>query len=197
MKRICVFAGSSAGARSSYRKAAEELGRTLAQRGLGVVFGGGRVGLMGVLADAALGAGGEVIGVIPKFLKNREHMMTRGKVIVTRDMHERKLRMFEQADAFVALPGGIGTLEELVEQMTWVQLGRHKKPIALANVNKFWDPLCALLNHMQELRFIRSGLEVNYLVAERVEDILPMLTKAAAALSEADKAMTAVNVEQM
>ena len=104
-------------------------------------------------------------------------------------MHERKQRMFELADAFVALPGGVGTLEEVVEQMTWAQLGRHRKPILLANVKNFWDPLCALLDHMEELQFIRAGLEVNYLVAERVEDILPMLTKASRASPSREKEM--------
>ena len=112
-------------------------------------------------------------------------------------MHERKQRMFDLADAFVALPGGIGTLEELVEQMTWAQLGRHKKPILLANINNFWDPLCALLQHMEDLRFIRAGLSVSYLVVERVEDILPMLTEAASRIPEADKEMKAADVEQM
>ncbi len=104
-------------------------------------------------------------------------------------MHERKQRMFDEADAFVALPGGVGTLEEVVEQMTWAQLGRHKKPILLANIKKFWDPLCALLDHMEELQFIRPGLAVNYLVAERVEDILPMLTQAVQSVAESEKEM--------
>ena len=148
--------------------------------GIGLVYGGGSVGLMGEIASAVLDHGGEVIGIIPTFLENREHANPRGELIVTRDMHERKQRMFEEADAFVALPGGVGTLEEVVEQMTWAQLGRHKKPILLANIKKFWDPLCALLDHMEELQFIRPGLAVNYLVAERVEDILPMLMKAVA-----------------
>jgi uncharacterized protein (TIGR00730 family) len=104
-------------------------------------------------------------------------------------MHERKQRMFDEADAFVALPGGVGTLEEVVEQMTWAQLGRHKKPILLANIKRFWDPLCALLTHMEELQFIRPGLAVSYLVAERVEDILPMLIEAVSIVAEQDKAM--------
>ena len=112
---------------------------------------------MGEIASAVLEHGGEVIGIIPAFLENREHANPRGDLIVTRDMHERKQRMFDEADAFVALPGGVGTLEEVVEQMTWAQLGRHKKPILLANIKKFWDPLCALLDHMEELQFIRAG----------------------------------------
>jgi len=112
------------------------------------------------------------------------------ELIVTSDMHERKLKMFERADAFVALPGGIGTLEELVEQITWVQLGRHKKPILLANINGFWDPLCALLDHMKALEFIRSDLDFDLLVAAKVADILPMLQKAADAVPEAAKVMS-------
>ena len=114
------------------RRATSE--RSSPRTGIGLVYGGGSVGLMGELANAVLEHGGEVIGIIPDFLTNREHALARGELIVTRDMHERKQRMFERADAFVALPGGVGTLEELVEQMTWAQLGRHKKPILLANI---------------------------------------------------------------
>jgi uncharacterized protein (TIGR00730 family) len=113
------------------------------------------------------------------------------EMIVTRDMHERKRLMFEHADAFVALPGGVGTLEELVEQITWAQLGRHKKPILLANIDRFWDPLCALFDHMRSLAFIRAGLTFNLLVAERVEDILPTLREAARDLPEEEKDMKA------
>ena len=144
---------------------------------------------MGEIGGAVLEHGGEVVGIIPAFLQNREHANPRVNMIVTRDMHERKQRMFEEADAFVALPGGVGTLEEVVEQMTWAQLGRHKKPILLANIKKFWDPLCVLLNHMEELQFIRSETAVNYLEAERVQDILPMLMKAMETVAEQDKAM--------
>ena len=117
-------------------------------------------------------------GVIPDFLVNREHMLVRVQErIITRDMHERKRVMFERADAFVALPGGIGTLEELVEQLTWAQLGRHKKPILILNMENFWDPLCALIEHMRRLDFIRAGLSVDLLVAEHVDQILPKLRK--------------------
>ena len=123
--------------------------------------------------------------------------MRRGEVVVTHDMHERKQLMFEHADAFVALPGGVGTLEEVVEQMTWAQLGRHKKPILLANIKGFWNPLCKLLDHMETLQFIRPGLQVSYLVADKAEDILPKLQAAAAATSEAEKEMKTADVEQM
>ena len=186
---ICVYCGSGPGSDPAFVAAARALGAILADNGIGLVYGGGSVGLMGELADAVLDRGGKVIGIIPTFLKNREHANPRGEVIVTRDMHERKQRMFDEADAFVALPGGVGTLEEVVEQMTWAQLGRHQKPILLANIQKFWDPLCALLDHMEELQFIRPGLAVDYLVAEQVDDILPMLTKAVERVAEQDKAM--------
>ena len=112
-------------------------------------------------------------------------------------MHERKRKMFEMADAFVALPGGVGTLEELVEQITWVQLGRHKKPILLANIEGFWEPLCALLDHMKTLEFIRGDLDFDLLVADKVEDILPMLRKAAEAVPEAAKTMTAADADRL
>ena len=189
LKSICVYCGSNPGADPEFAATAKGLGAAMARASIRLVYGGGSVGLMGELADAVLDRGGEVIGIIPTFLKNREHASVRGKVIVTRDMHERKQRMFDEADAFVALPGGVGTLEEVVEQMTWAQLGRHQKPILLANIQKFWDPLCALLDHMEELQFIRPGLAVNYLVAERVDDILPMLTKAMEHVADEDKAM--------
>jgi uncharacterized protein (TIGR00730 family) len=112
-------------------------------------------------------------------------------------MHERKRIMFERADAFVALPGGVGTLEELVEQLTWAQLGRHRKPILVANIDNFWDPLCALLDHMEKLQFIRAGLNVNLLVAARIDDVLPKLLAAAQELSELDAGMKTVAVERM
>jgi uncharacterized protein (TIGR00730 family) len=189
LKRICVYCGSGPGSDPAFVAAARAFGAALADNGIGLVYGGGSVGLMGELANAVLDRGGKVIGIIPTFLQDREHAIKRGEVIVTRDMHERKQRMFDEADAFVALPGGVGTLEEVVEQMTWAQLGRHQKPILLANIKKFWDPLCALLDHMEELQFIRPGLSVKYLVAERVDDILPMLRKAMERVAEQDKAM--------
>jgi len=189
LKRICVYCGSGPGSDPAFVAAARALGAILADNGIGLVYGGGSVGLMGELANAVLDRGGKVIGIIPTFLENREHANPRGELIVTRDMHERKQRMFDEADAFVALPGGVGTLEEVVEQMTWAQLGRHQKPILLANIQKFWDPLCALLDHMEELQFIRPGLAVDYLVAEQVDDILPMLKKAVERVAEEDKAM--------
>src|SRR5258707_8728457 len=156
---ICVYCASGPGNDPAFMDAATKFGRILADSGIRLVYGGGSVGLMGELAISVLDHGGAVTGVIPDFLVNREHMLTRSQErIITRDMHERKRIMFERADAFVALPGGVGTLEELVEQLTWAQLGRHKKPILLANIDGFWDPLCVLLDHMRKLEFIRNGL---------------------------------------
>jgi uncharacterized protein (TIGR00730 family) len=197
IRKICVYCGSGPGSDPAFVAAARALGQILAENRIGLVFGGGSIGLMGELANAVLDHGGEVTGVIPNFLVRREHAMPRGQMIVTRDMHERKQRMFDLADAFVALPGGVGTLEELVEQMTWAQLGRHKKPILLANIKSFWDPLCALLQHMEDLQFIRPGLSVSYVVAERVEDILPMLIEATRGVPEAEKQMKAADVKQL
>src|SRR6476619_4736546 len=176
IKSICVYCASGPGKNPAYMQAATRFGRILATNGIRLVSGGGAVGLMGALADSVLDHGGQVTGVIPDFLVNREHMLVRVQErIVTRDMHERKRTMFERADAFVALPGGIGTLEELVEQLTWAQLGRHKKPILILNIDRFGDPLCALLDHMRRLEFIRSELSVALLVAERPEEVLPKL----------------------
>jgi uncharacterized protein (TIGR00730 family) len=195
---ICVYCASGPGNVPAFMDAAQSFGRILAENEIGLVYGGGSVGLMGALAEAALDHGGTVTGVIPDFLVNREHMLTRVQQrIITRDMHERKRVMFEQADAFVALPGGIGTLEELVEQLTWAQLGRHKKPILILNVAGFWDPLCVLLDHMKKLDFIRADLSINLLVAERVTEILPKLREAARAVSEREKEMTPIAAERM
>src|SRR5919112_193360 len=152
----------------------------MGEQGISLVYGGGNVGLMGTVARSVLDNGGYVTGIIPHFLKSRERMLDDvQETIVVEDMHTRKRLMFEKADAFVALPGGIGTLEELVEQMTWAQLGQHTKPILLVSVNGFWKPLLTLLAHMREQGFIRPGLELNYLVAERVEDVVPMLEASA------------------
>ena len=154
--------------------------------------------MMGELAGAVAAHGGQVNGIIPEFLMAREHaLQTTQGLIVTRDMHERKRKMFELADAFVALPGGVGTLEEIVEQMTWAQLGRHKKPILLANIEGFWQPLCALLDHMKTLEFIRGDLSFDLLVANKVEDILPMLQDAADAVPEEAKKMTAAEADKL
>jgi uncharacterized protein (TIGR00730 family) len=198
IKSVCVYCASGPGKNPAFVEAARGFGRILAENGIRLVYGGGSVGLMGALADAVLDQGGAVTGVIPDFLVNREHMLVRVQErIITRDMHERKRIMFERADAFVALPGGVGTLEELVEQLTWAQLGRHKKPILILNVEGFWDPLCALLDRMEKLEFIRTGLSVKLLVADRVENILPTLFEAARAVPESEKEMTPVVADRV
>ncbi|TYC63386.1 TIGR00730 family Rossman fold protein [Rhodobacterales bacterium] len=176
LKSICVYCGSSFGSDPAHEAAATRLGQSIADAGIGLVYGGGSVGLMGTVANAALEAGGKVTGIIPHFLEKREVMLdTLEDLIVTRDMHERKHLMFEKSDAFVALPGGIGTLEEAVEMMTWAQLGQHRKPVLLADINGFWSPLMELLDHMRSQGYIRPDTEVPYLVAKKVDDILPML----------------------
>jgi uncharacterized protein (TIGR00730 family) len=197
IKKICVYCGSGPGSDPAFVEASRAFGKAMGENGIGLVYGGGAIGLMGEIANAVLDHGGEAVGIIPKFLVNRERAMLRGEVVIVQDMHERKQLMFEHADAFVALPGGVGTLEEVVEQMTWAQLGRHKKPILLANIKNFWDPLCKLLDHMESLQFIRPGLQVNYLVADKADEILPKLQAAARAIPEADKEMKTAEAEQM
>jgi uncharacterized protein (TIGR00730 family) len=198
IRKICVYCGSGPGTDPAFVQAARDFGAILAKNGIGLVYGGGAVGIMGELADAVKKHGGQVTGIIPEFLMAREHALEQAQgLVVTRDMHERKRKMFELADAFVALPGGVGTLEEIVEQMTWAQLGRHKKPILLANIEGFWQPLCALLDHMKALEFIRGDLSFDLLVADKVADILPMLQQAAAAVPEAAKTMTAADADRL
>lgn len=156
MKRICVFCGSSPGTAPSYLEAARQLGRTLARRGLGLVYGGSSVGLMGALADAALAEGGEVIGVIPRALQLRE--LAHGRLTslhVVASMHERKAKMAELAHGFVALPGGMGTLEEFAEILTWAQLGLHQRPCGLLDVGGYYAPLVAFFDHAVEQGFVR------------------------------------------
>jgi uncharacterized protein (TIGR00730 family) len=198
IRKICVYCGSGPGTDPAYVEAARTFGAILAKNGIGLIYGGGAIGMMGEIARAVIENGGETTGIIPEFLMVREHAVkqTQG-LIVTRDMHERKRKMFEMADAFVALPGGVGTLEELVEQLTWVQLGRHRKPVLLANIKGFWEPLCALLDHMKTLEFIRDDLSFDLLVAARVEDIVPMLNKAVEGVPESARKMITADTEKL
>jgi uncharacterized protein (TIGR00730 family) len=178
LKRICVFCGSSLGARPAYRDAAQRLGELLAERRIGVVFGGGAIGLMGVLADAALSKGGEVIGVIPESLVRREighRGVTQQHVVET--MHQRKARMADLSDAFIALPGGYGTLEELCEAITWSQLGIQQKPCGLLNIEKYWDGLLAVLDHAVDEGFVRPENSRLVLVAQTPERMLERLSE--------------------
>jgi len=198
IRKVCVYCGSSAGTDPAYLAAATRFGDILAEAGIGLVYGGGAGGLMGALAAAMQRRGGDIVGVIPEFLTEKENMF-RGatETVVTRGMHDRKQTMFERSDAFVALPGGIGTLEELVEQLTWAQLGRHRKPILIANLNGFWDGLLGLFEHMDRAGYIHSANRLNFLVVDKVEEIVPALRKAAAAVSEAEKAGEPETVERM
>ncbi len=176
MKQVCVFCGSSSGINSEYVEAARLLGRVLAQRRLTLVYGGGSVGLMGALADAALEAGGEVVGVIPRALQLREVGHSRLSALhVVSSMHERKAKMAELADAFVALPGGMGTLEEFSEILTWAQLGLHAKPCGLLDVAGYWRPLVAFFDHAVSEGFIRPEHRRFVVSAEACEPLLDAL----------------------
>ena len=176
LKSICVYCGSSDGTDPAMLAAAEALGVAMGEAGLALVYGGGNNGLMGAVARAVLSAGGQVTGIIPDFLRDNEVALQEAQEqVVVPDMHTRKRLMFERSDAFVALPGGIGTLEELVEQMTWVQLDRHAKPVVIADIAGFWRPLLSLIAHMRQNGFIRPAAEVRYQVAETVPDIIPMI----------------------
>jgi uncharacterized protein (TIGR00730 family) len=188
IKTVCVYCGSGPGTNPLFVEAAIALGKVFAENNIRLVYGGGSLGLMGAVAKSTLDHGGSVTGIIPEFLRARENALTSvQEMIVTPDMHERKRLMFERSDAFVALPGGIGTLEELVEQLTWQQLGRHHKPILLANIDNFWEPLFSLLAHMRATEFIRATLPLEVLKADKVDEILPRLRAAAALASDAGK----------
>jgi uncharacterized protein (TIGR00730 family) len=198
IRKICVYCGSGAGTDPAFLQAARDFGEILAKNDIGLVYGGGGNGMMGALAHATLDHGGSVTGIIPEFLVQREHA-ERGarELIITRDMHERKRKMFDLADAFVALPGGVGTLEELVEQLTWVQLGRHRKPVLVVNIEGFWEPLCALFDHMRALEFIRGDLSFDLLVADKIAEVLPMLQRAAEAVPEEARQIAPATVERL
>lgn len=172
MPRICVYAGSSFGLAAEYVAAAASFGTACARRGLGIVYGGGRAGLMGVLADSALAAGGEVIGVIPHALLTEERAHGRlTQLIPVETMHERKYQMVQLADSFAALPGGIGTLDEIVEVFSWLQLGLHLKPVGLLNVHGYYEPLVQLFDHMRDERFVTPAHR-NMLIVEREAETL-------------------------
>ena len=185
IRSICVYCGSSDGRGEIYLRAGRELGRSLAENDLRLVYGGGTKGIMGAVALGTSEAGGRILGIIPRFLIGKE---TSGPVqipnlelVLTDDMHVRKHKMFEESDAFVALPGGIGTLEEVIEIMTWAQLGQHSKPIVFANIGGFWDPVLALLDHMKQEGFLHSLQRVRPLVVDQADQIVPAILEAAAA----------------
>ncbi len=177
IKTVCVYCGSSPGANPVYIETAKKLGAKLADAGIDLVYGGGGIGIMGAVARAVLQGGGKVTGIIPDFLLLKEgdfRDVTEQHVVP--DMHKRKMMMFDRADAFIAFPGGVGTLEEVIEMMTWAQLGRHGKPIIFGNINNFWKPLLSLLDHMRHEGFIRPDMPVAYQVCDTVDDIMRKIT---------------------
>ena len=180
IRSVCVYCGSSDGHDPRFVETARALGAAMAKGGVRLVYGGGNGGLMGEVARAVVAGGGQVSGIIPQFLVDKEKLFEGAQdITIVDNMHVRKQLMFDKADAFVTLPGGIGTLEELAEQLTWVQLDRHGKPVLIADIGGFWKPLLHLFAHMNEQGFLRPGYELRYLVAEKVGDILPMLEAAA------------------
>jgi hypothetical protein len=187
LRSICVYCGANTGTDPKYREAAETLGRAMADSGVRLVYGGGSIGLMGILARTVLAHGGKVTGIIPQFLKDREVMLKEvSDLVVTADMHERKRIMFERADAFVALPGGIGTLEEVVEMMTWAQLEQHMKPVLIVNINGFWDSLIGLFQRMSDDGFLHKEflgvhMELPVHFCDSVDAVIPTLRAAVAA----------------
>ena len=190
IQSVCVYCGSSPGNDPAYLEAGKTLGRSLGEAGLRLVYGGGTKGIMGAVAQGTMEAGGKVTGIIPRFLMNKEAtekaLGQLDELVVTEDMHERKHRMFEESDAFVTLPGGIGTLEEVIEIMTWAQLGQHTKPIVLANINGFWDPLSTLLDHMRDAGFIHTAHRVRPLIIDAPDAIVPAILAAAGEHGEGD-----------
>jgi uncharacterized protein (TIGR00730 family) len=173
MKRICVFCGSSPGRQPEYRACAEQLGVELSRRKIGLVYGGGNVGLMGAIADSVLEAGGEAIGVIPEHLMTREIGHNRlTKLHIVHSMHERKALMADLSDAFIALPGGFGTLEEFCEVLTWSQLGLHAKPCGIVNVLGYYTPLLRMLDHAVEERFLKRQNRALVLASDTPVELL-------------------------
>ncbi|WP_367715235.1 TIGR00730 family Rossman fold protein [Nitratireductor sp. GISD-1A_MAKvit] len=183
IESVCVYCGSSNGRNAIHFQAGLTLGRGLGEAGIRLVYGAGTRGIMGAVARGTMEAGGKVTGIIPRFLIRREanevDLAELDELIVTDDMHQRKHAMFERADAFVALPGGIGTLEEIVEIMTWAQLARHEKPMVFANVGGFWNPLLTLIDHMKQEGFVHSDHRVRPIVVDHAEAIVPAILAAA------------------
>ncbi|MBC8049772.1 MAG: TIGR00730 family Rossman fold protein [Chitinophagales bacterium] len=177
-RAICVYCGSGKGVNPAYAESARVLGQSMARAGITLVYGGSSNGLMGEIARATLGHGGHVIGIMPENLALIEPPLRDvQELIFTKSLHDRKMMMFERSDAFVALPGGLGTLEELVEQLTWAQLRHHEKPVIIANMGGYWNPLLALFRAMEAETFIRPGLEARYLLVENARDIVPLVAK--------------------
>jgi len=177
IRSVCVYCGSSMGSDPAFADQAHKLGENIALSGHRLVYGGGDIGLMGTIAKGALSQGGSVLGIIPEFLLNRElggraNGLDGADLVTVPDMHTRKQRMFDEADAFIAMPGGIGTLEELVEILTWAQLARHEKPIGLLNINNFWSPYLELISHMREAGFLHNANRIEPLVFETADTVI-------------------------
>jgi uncharacterized protein (TIGR00730 family) len=180
VKRVCVYCGSADRVAEAHRESARRTGRLLAQSGMELIYGGGHIGLMGLAADAALAAGGRVVGIIPDFLHGREVAHTRvSELVVVGSMHERKLRMFERADAFAILPGGLGTLDETFECLTWKQLGLHDKPIVIVDVEGYWQPLLALIEHVIAAGFAPAKMRMTVQAVRSPEELIATLKTAA------------------
>jgi hypothetical protein len=175
LESVCVYCASSNAAPPDFIAAAEAFGSILAHEGIRLVYGGGGVGLMGATARAAHAGGGKVLGVIPHFLTSHERPLKTVETVIVNSMHERKMMMFEEADAFAILPGGIGTLEEVIELLSWRRLGLHAKPIAFLNLEGFWDPLFAVFQHILDQNLIPAEFKETWTSVERVEDLLPAL----------------------
>jgi uncharacterized protein (TIGR00730 family) len=175
IRAVCVYCGSSNSASPAYLEAAALLGKTLAGEGVKLVYGGGGVGLMGACARAAHEAGGRVLGIMPEFLRGREILFDDVETIVVQSMHERKQGLFENADAFIVLPGGIGTLEEVIELMSWRRMSLHAKPLVFYSPGGFWEPLFELLRHTVEEKLTPAELLDTWRAVDRIEDLLPAL----------------------
>ncbi|MFZ5615835.1 MAG: TIGR00730 family Rossman fold protein [Pseudomonadota bacterium] len=177
MKSLCVYCGSRAGDDPAFTTAAQFVGREAARHGWRIVYGGGKLGLMGLTAGAARDAGGKVFGVIPDFLVDMEGVLDGVNHTIVKTMHERKMMMFEESDAILTLPGGIGTLEEVIETLSWARLALHRKPIIILNIDSFWSPLKALMEHIVDRGFASPDLLGDMIFVDRAEDIFPMLAK--------------------
>ncbi len=180
IRSVCVYCGSAFGKDPAYRQAARDLGQVLAGAGLRLVYGGGGVGLMGETARAVHEAGGQVLGIMPKFLQNRESVLDEIDTRIVDNMHERKMMMFEESDAFVVVPGGVGTLEEAIELMSWRRLDLHKKPVIFLNTNGYWEPFFTLIRHTETENFTPSAFLDTYLSVDTVEEVLPAIARATA-----------------
>ncbi len=177
MKSLCVYCGSRAGDDPAFAEAARFVGEEAARRGWRIVYGGGKLGLMGITAGAARDAGGKVFGIIPDFLVEMEGVLDGVDHVIVKTMHERKMLMFDEADAVLTLPGGIGTLEEVIETLSWARLALHRKPIIILNLDGFWTPLKTLFEHIVEREFAARELLDDMIYVDRAEDIFPMLSK--------------------